>query len=97
MTLARAVGGSAPQIALFVVPLCVVIAWVVDIPLDLDFHPFETTVLLITVMLVGVLIQPGQSHWLLGFVLMCAYVVVSMGFFVHVDAPLKSPPPPPVR
>jgi len=90
-------GGSATQIALFVVPLCVVIAWVVDIPLDLDFHPFETTVLLITVMLVGVLIQPGQSHWLLGFVLMCAYVVVSMGFFVHVDAPLKSPPPPPVR
>ena len=61
-----------------------------DIPLDLNMHPFETTTLLVTVLLVGVLIQPGQSHWLLGFVLICAYVVISMGFFVHVDPP--SPP-----
>jgi len=85
--------GSATQIALFVVPLCIVIGWAIDVPLDLDMHPFETAMLLMSVVLVGVLIQPGQSHWLLGFVLMCAYVVISMGFFVHVD--VASPPPPP--
>merc|ERR1712070_396319 len=44
--------GSSTQIALFVVPLCVVIAWANDQPLSLDFHPFETGTLLLTVVLV---------------------------------------------
>ena len=34
--------GSATQIALFVLPACVCIAWVFDVPLSLNFHAFET-------------------------------------------------------
>ena len=79
--------GSATQIALFVVPLCVVIAWCLDLPLSMDFHPFETTTLVVSVILVGVLIQTGESHWLAGIILVVAYVVVSIGFFFHVDVP----------
>ena len=41
---------------MFVVPLCVVIAWAYDIPLSLDFHPFETGTLLLTVVLVTFLL-----------------------------------------
>ena len=77
--------GSAVQIALFVVPLCVVIAWSVDMPLDMDFHPFETITLLLTVLIVGVTIQTGESHWMAGLVLLMSYVVVSVGFFYHSD------------
>jgi len=51
--------GSSTQIAMFVVPLCVVIAWGYDVPLSLDFHPFETGTLLLTVVLVAFLIQNG--------------------------------------
>ena len=77
--------GSATQIALFVLPACVLIGWAYDLPLDLNLHPFELTVLAFSVLLVGVVIQQGQSHWLLGFILVCSYVVVAMGFFVHTD------------
>jgi len=77
--------GSSTQIAMFVVPLCVVIAWGYDIPLSLDFHPFETCTLLLTVVLVAFLIQNGESNWLQGLMLVVAYCIVSMGFFVHCD------------
>ena len=79
--------GSATQIALFVVPACILIAWAAGEPLSMDFHPFESTTLLITVLLVGVLIQTGESHWLAGIILIVAYVVISIGFFFHVDLP----------
>lgn len=52
--------GSATQIALFVVPLTVVIAWWADQPLSLDFHPFETATLLMTVLLVGFITQVSK-------------------------------------
>jgi len=79
--------GSATQIGLFVVPLCVAIAWAADRPLSMNFHPFETVTLLLTVLLVGTLIMTGESHWLAGTVLMVAYIVISIGYFFHVDLP----------
>jgi len=79
--------GSSTQIALFVVPLCIVIGWAVDEPLSLDFHPFETGTLLLTVLIVGFLIQNGESNWLMGLLLIVAYCVVSAAYFVHTDAP----------
>ena len=84
--------GSATQIALFVLPLCVVIAWSVDMPLTMNMHPFETATLFMTVLLVGVLIQTGESHWLTGCILFIAYVIISIGFFYHVDLPAPSAP-----
>jgi len=81
--------GSATQIALFVVPLCVVIAWFFDVPLSLDFHPFETGCLLLTVMLVACITQTGESNWLQGLMLIVAYCIVSVGFFFHVDDPTR--------
>jgi len=81
--------GSSVQIALFVVPMCILIAWCTDQPLSLDFHPFETGTLLLTVMLVAFLIQNGESNWLQGLMLVVAYCIVSAGFFVHVDGPAE--------
>ena len=80
--------GSAVQIALFVMPLCVVIAWVSDMPLSMDMHPFETVTLLLCVLTVGVVIGTGESHWLAGVVLFMAYVIISIGYFFHVDLPV---------
>ena len=79
--------GSATQIALFVIPMCIVIAWHFDRPLSMDMHPFETTTLFLCIMLVGVLIQTGESHWLAGIVLFMGYVVISIAYFFHTDEP----------
>jgi Ca2+:H+ antiporter len=81
--------GSAVQIALFVLPACVIVAWWSGSPLSLDFHPFETTALIISVLLVGVLINSGKSNWLSGAMLLVGYVIVSVGFYVHIDLPAE--------
>jgi len=77
--------GSAVQIALFVVPVLIILAWIEDIDLSLDFHIFETGCLLLTTILVGFMIQSGESNWLQGIILVIAYCAVSAGFFVHKD------------
>ena len=38
--------GSAAQVAMFVVSCAVLIAWAMDLPLSLDFNPFEVTYIL---------------------------------------------------
>jgi Ca2+:H+ antiporter len=89
--------GSAVQIALLVIPVMVLTAWVVDKPLTLDFHPFEAVSMLMTTLLVGFIIQNGESNWLQGVMLVIAYCAVAAGFFVHTDpvepsSPLSAPP-----
>lgn len=81
--------GSAVQIALLVIPALVLVAWCVDKPLTLDFHPFEASSMLMTTLLVGFIIQNGESNWLQGVMLVVAYCAVSAGFFVHTDPPAE--------
>jgi Ca2+:H+ antiporter len=77
--------GSSIQIAIFAVPLLVMIAWTIDMPLSMNFGGFETGTVLITVLLVGFIIQNGESNWMQGVVLVIAYCALSAGFFVHKD------------
>lgn len=77
----------SPQIALFCVPVLVLSAWFLDTPLSLNFQPFETGVLLVTIILVGFTILNGESSWLIGVMLVVAYCSLSAAFFVHVDPP----------
>ena len=67
--------------------MCTTIAWVYDLPLSMDMHPFETTTLFLCIILVGVLIQTGESHWLAGIILFMAYVIISICFYFHTDEP----------
>jgi len=79
--------GSATQISLLVIPMCVVISWAIDMPLDLNFHPFETGTLLVSVLLIGVVTSQGESNWLIGVMLVITYCILSVGFFFHIDLP----------
>mmetsp|Transcript_7585 Transcript_7585/g.22517 ORF Transcript_7585/g.22517 Transcript_7585/m.22517 type:complete len:150 (-) Transcript_7585:406-855(-) len=85
--------GSSIQIAIFCVPLLVVTAWALGIELSLNFQPFETGVLLVTVMLVGFTILNGESSWLIGAMLIVAYCSLAAAFFVHKDPPGLPRPP----
>lgn len=78
--------GSAAQISVFVVPLSVVLAWIMGIPMDLDFNLIETGSLLLSVLLTAFALQDGTSHYLKGLVLLITYFVIAACFFV-----LKTP------
>ncbi|KAJ4816086.1 vacuolar cation/proton exchanger [Rhynchospora pubera] len=78
--------GSATQISMFLIPLCVLIGWVMGKTMDLNFKLFETAVLFLTVVLVAFMLQDGTSNYLKGFLLIICYFVVAASFYVHVDA-----------
>ncbi|KAA1118300.1 hypothetical protein PGTUg99_004546 [Puccinia graminis f. sp. tritici] len=75
--------GSSIQIALFVVPLLVILGWIMDKPLTLLFDPFESITLFLSVLIVNYTIQDGRANWIEGFILMCVYVIVAVAFFFY--------------
>lgn len=71
------------QIALLVIPMCIVAGWFMGQPLDLNLHVFETTTFIMTVITVSFVVQDGQSNWLKGLTLILAYCIVAASFFFH--------------
>ncbi|KAK0641593.1 Sodium/calcium exchanger protein-domain-containing protein [Cercophora newfieldiana] len=71
--------GSSMQVALFVIPLLVVIGWGMGVDaMGLSFDPFQVAVLFVAVLLVNYLIADGKSHWLEGMLLMCLYCIIAV-------------------
>ncbi|KAK3134675.1 hypothetical protein QOZ80_5BG0409300 [Eleusine coracana subsp. coracana] len=74
--------GSATQISMFVVPLSVLVAWIMGVPMDLDFHLLETASLFLAVLVTTFTLQDGSSHYLKGLLLLFCYVVIGICFLV---------------
>ena len=67
--------GSSMQVALFLIPLLVVIGWIMRYDqMNLSFDGFQVAVLFVAVLLVNYLIGDGKSHWLEGMLLCCLYL-----------------------
>ncbi|GAA5967431.1 hypothetical protein JCM21900_001264 [Sporobolomyces salmonicolor] len=77
LSLAVAVGSSI-QIALFVVPVLVLLGWCIGQPLDLFFDPFETLLLFLCICGVNWAIADGRTNWLEGLTLMIVYLIISL-------------------
>lgn len=75
--------GSAAQISMFVVPLCVVVGWLMGVHMDLDFNLLETASLSFSIILTAFTLQDGTSHYMKGGVLCLWYAVIATCFFVH--------------
>ncbi|KAG5726554.1 Vacuolar calcium ion transporter [Termitomyces sp. T112] len=75
--------GSSIQIALFVVPFIVTLAWILEKPLTLLFDPYESVTLFLAVLTVNYVVQDGKSNWLEGFILMCLYVILGVTFWFY--------------
>ncbi|KAI5115444.1 hypothetical protein M0805_006758, partial [Coniferiporia weirii] len=75
--------GSSIQIALFVIPLMVIIAWGLGKPLLLLFDPFESVTLFLAVLTVNYVVADGKSNWLEGMILMCLYVIIAVSFWFY--------------
>ncbi|KAL3826107.1 hypothetical protein ACJIZ3_022136 [Penstemon smallii] len=80
--------GSATQIALFVVPLSVIVSWIIGIKMDLNFNIIETSSLALSILVTAFTLQDGTSHYLKGLVLLLCYIVIGTCFFVF-RAPLS--------
>ena len=75
--------GSSTQIAVFVAPLMVLIAWLVDVPLSFDFGMLETVSAFLAVLIVNSIASDGKSNWLEGAMLLSAYAVLGAAFLFH--------------
>jgi len=79
--------GSSTQVALFVVPFAVLTGWILDQPMDLNFGPLDTTVLVFAVLLTFSIITDGMSTWLEGYMLFIAYVIVATLYWFFPETP----------
>ena len=71
------------QIALFVIPVLVLLGWCIGQPLSLDFQVFECVTVFLAVILANTVISEGKSHWMQGLVLLVTYVAVGAAFLLH--------------
>ncbi|GMH34140.1 hypothetical protein BSKO_01974 [Bryopsis sp. KO-2023] len=89
ITLGVAVGSST-QIAVFVIPFTVLLAWTMGQDLDLNFAMFEAFTLFIAVLLTVIAMTDGTSNWLKGMMLIVTYIFISAAFWVHNDTLLDN-------
>lgn len=76
--------GSSMQVALFLIPLLVIIGWGIgNNEMTLAFDTFQVVVLFVAVLLVNYLIGDGKSHWLEGVQLIALYVIIAVCAFYY--------------
>ncbi|PNX71301.1 vacuolar cation/proton exchanger 3-like protein, partial [Trifolium pratense] len=80
--------GSATQIGMFVVPLCVIVSWILGIKMDLNFHLLETGSLAMAIITTGFTLQPNAASFAAHYVVV-AQIAVSY-FYLKPWLPLLS-------
>ena len=75
--------GSSTQIAVFVAPMMVVLAWILGVPLTFEFGMLETVSAFLAVLIVNIIASDGKSNWLEGALLLGTYVVLGAAFLFH--------------
>ena len=79
LSIAIAVGSSV-QIALFAAPAMILFAWVLGVPLTLEFGMLETAATFVSVLVVNSILADGKSNWLEGGMLLGSYVILALAF-----------------
>ena len=79
--------GSSTQIAVFVAPLMILLAWLVDVPLTFEFGLFETIAVFLSVLIANSIASDGQSNWLEGAMLLGTYAIMAIAFLLIQDVP----------
>mmetsp|Transcript_58793 Transcript_58793/g.140145 ORF Transcript_58793/g.140145 Transcript_58793/m.140145 type:complete len:487 (+) Transcript_58793:67-1527(+) len=84
--------GSSTQVGLFVVPFTVIVGWLIDQPMNLNFGPLDSSVLMFAVIITFSIVSDGASNWLEGFMLMMAYLVIATLYWHVPDAVTEAKP-----
>ncbi|EKD12672.1 uncharacterized protein L3040_005255 [Drepanopeziza brunnea f. sp. 'multigermtubi'] len=77
--------GPSVQTALFNAPLVVVIGWVLDKPMDLNFEIFMIVLLVLSIVVVGNFLRDGESNVLEGGLLVIVYCILSVAAWYYPD------------
>lgn len=78
--------GSSIQIAIFVLPVVVLVGWLpfVDRPMDLNFSPLAVQLTTLSVILAYFVSSDGRSNYLMGLQLVFVYLLIALVYFyVH--------------
>ena len=75
--------GSSTQIAVFVAPAVVMLAWVIGVPLTFQFGLLETLATFLAVLITNSIASDGKSNWLEGSLLLATYVILAVAFFLY--------------
>ena len=73
------------QIALFVLPVTVVIGWFTGREMSLKFPSFEAYLFLTSVIVVSLCLGNQRGNWLKGSLLIVAYVIIAVGIYFEKD------------
>ncbi|MBV9386107.1 MAG: calcium/proton exchanger [Chroococcidiopsidaceae cyanobacterium CP_BM_ER_R8_30] len=75
--------GSSLQIAMFVAPILVLVGWIMEQPMNLDFNLFEIVAVTMAVVIANSISSDGRSNWLEGVLLLITYAVLGTAFYLH--------------
>lgn len=75
--------GSSTQIAVFVAPAMVMLAWIINVPLTFQFGLFETLATFLAVLITNAIAADGKSNWLEGSMLLATYAILAVAFFLY--------------
>ncbi|KAK7685333.1 hypothetical protein QCA50_011697 [Cerrena zonata] len=75
--------GSSIQIAILVIPLVTVIAWMMEKPLMLSSDPFESIVLFFSASALSRILAHGKTNWLTGALLIKLYLLIAIVYWFH--------------
>ncbi len=73
--------GSCTQISLFVTPFIVIVGWVTDKPMSLNFPHFEVILYVLAIIVVSICVSNSKSNWLEGSMLVTTYLMIAVGFW----------------
>ena len=74
--------GSSIQIALFVAPLLVFVSYFIGPqPMDLRFTGLEVVAVVMSVGIMALVSQDGESHWMEGVQLLAVYLMLGIAFY----------------
>lgn len=82
MNLAVAISlGSAAQIMMFVLPVGILFGWILEVDINTGFPLSDVALYLLTVVIVGLLVQQGKANWLYGLLLISIYCLLAVSFW----------------
>ncbi|KAA8651018.1 uncharacterized protein ATNIH1004_003709 [Aspergillus tanneri] len=87
----RAVISSILRLTLLIAPFLVFLGWTFDLPMSLNFDPFEATVFFISIMVTSGMMHNGETNYFEGLMLMGTYLIATLSFYMRPAAPEKVP------
>jgi len=73
--------GSSMQVALFVAPILVFTSYLFGAPMNLLFTPLEVIAIAVSVAIVALISQDGESNWMEGVLLLAVYAILGITFY----------------